>query len=124
MPIADLRKSMEQARDGGYAMPSFNVFDSTTLMAAVEAATERACPLAIAIDESHFVHTDFEGLAAMARQLADRAPIPVSVHVDHIRDPQTVPRAIRAGCSSVLFDGYAMEYEEKVEQTRAAAALA
>ena len=124
MPIADLRKSMEQARDGGYAMPSFNVFDSTTLIAAIEAATERASPIAVAVDESHFSHTDFEGLAAMARQLAEQAPVPVSVHVDHIRDPRTVPRAIQAGCASVLFDGFAMDYEEKVDQTRGIAELA
>jgi ketose-bisphosphate aldolase len=123
MPLADLRKSMEQARDGHYAMPSFNVFDSTTLIAAIEAATERGSPLAVAVDESHFPHTDFEGFVAMARQLAERAQIPVSVHVDHIRDPQTVPRAIQAGCSSILFDGYTLDYEEKVELTRKAAEL-
>lgn len=118
MPIADLRESLNQARSGGYAMPSFNVFDSTTLLAAVAAATKSAVPLSIAMDESHFVHTDFEGMAAMARSLADRAPIPISVHVDHIRNPETIARAIAAGCSSVLFDGYAMEYEEKVRLTR------
>lgn len=118
MPIANLRESMQRARSGGYAMPSFNVFDSTTLIAAVTAATRRGVPLSIAMDESHFPHTDFEGMVAMARSLAERAPIPVSVHVDHIRNPDTVARAIAAGCSSVLFDGYAMEYEEKVRLTR------
>ena len=118
MPIADLRESLKRVRSGGYAMPSFNVFDSTTLIAAVTAATRRGVPLSIAMDESHFVHTDFEGMAAMARSMAERTPIPVSVHVDHIRNPDTVGRAIAAGCSSVLFDGYAMEYEEKVRLTR------
>jgi fructose-bisphosphate aldolase class II len=99
-------------------MPSFNIFDSATLLAAVAAATKRGVPLSIAIDETHFGHTDFEGVVAMARSLAERAPIPVSVHVDHIRKPETIARAISAGCSSVLFDGYAMEYEEKVRLTR------
>jgi fructose/tagatose bisphosphate aldolase len=84
----------------------------------VAAATKRGVPLSIAIDEAHFVHTDFEGIASMARSLAQRAPIPVSVHVDHIRNPETIARAITAGCSSVLFDGYAMEYEKKVRLTR------
>jgi len=118
MPMADLRESLKQARSGGYAMPSFNVFDTTTLLAAVAAATKRGVPLSIAIDEAHFAHTDFEGLVAMTRSLAERAPIPVSVHVDHIRKPETIARAIAAGCSSVLFDGYAMNYEEKVRLTR------
>jgi ketose-bisphosphate aldolase len=118
MPIADLRQSMDQARRGSYAMPSFNVFDSATLLGAVAASVRRGVPLSLAIDEAHFIHTDFEGLVAMARAIAERAPIPISIHVDHIREPQTVARAIRAGCSSILFDGYDMGYEEKVRLTR------
>jgi ketose-bisphosphate aldolase len=118
MPIADLRQSMDQARRGNYAMPSFNVFDSATLLGAVAASVKRGVPLSLAIDEAHFIHTDFEGLVAMAQAIAERAPIPISIHVDHIREPQTVARAIRAGCSSILFDGYGMGYEEKVQLTR------
>ena len=123
MPLADLRRSLERARTGRYAMPSFNVFDSGTLLAAVAAAAEREVPLAVAIDEAHFAHTDFEGFAALARTVAERAPVPVSVHVDHVRHLETVVRAIRSGCSSVLFDGFSLEFDEKVEQTRRVAEL-
>jgi ketose-bisphosphate aldolase len=121
LPLSDLRNSLSLARSGRYAMPSFNVFNAETLLGALDAASHCGAPLALAIDETHIEYMHFEGFVAMARAVAEQASIPISVHVDHVRRNETVTRAVRAGCNSLLFDGFAMNFEDKIRETRAVA---
>lgn len=57
-------------------------------------------------------------IASYVRQLAEKATIPVVLHLDHGRTFESVKVAIDAGFSSVMVDGSSLPYEENVELTR------
>jgi fructose-bisphosphate aldolase class II len=78
----------------------------------------------IAFAASHLQYTDFEATAEAMQVLASRARVPVALHLDHAETLEVVGRALRAGFTSVMFDGYGLSHEEKVRQTRSVTDIA
>ena len=65
-----------------------------------------------------------EPLAALVRQMAEAAPIPVVLHLDHGSDLAQVERALKAVFTSVMLDNSQASYADNVAATRKAVALA
>jgi ketose-bisphosphate aldolase len=120
----NLKPLLEKAKTTGYAVGSFNVFNMESLLGIVDAATRKRAPVIVAIGENHMENLDLESFMPMALELARRAPIPVALHLDHARSIEVISRALRAGFSSVMYDGYQLPYAEKVEDTRLVVRLA
>ena len=124
MPRVSVLPLLARARERKYIVPSFNVFNLDTALAVTSVAERERSPLIIAVAESHFEYTDFEILAGALRDLADRATVPVVLHLDHAETLDIVARAFRAGFTSFQFDGYGLPFEERVRQTRSVVDLA
>jgi ketose-bisphosphate aldolase len=56
-------------------------------------------------------------LAPVIRAAADKASVPVCFHLDHGPHEQAVQRALRWGCSGIMYDGSIHSYDENVEMT-------
>ncbi len=65
-----------------------------------------------------------EPLAAACVQIAERASVPIALHLDHASELELCRRAVAAGFSSVMFDPAGAGYDENVAATRQAAAWA
>ena len=63
-------------------------------------------------------------LGAMMRNMAEKASVPVAVHLDHGFTFEQVKLAIDSGFSSVMFDGSQLPFAENLEQTCRAAEYA
>jgi fructose-bisphosphate aldolase class II len=50
--------------------------------------------------------------------MADEAPVPVALHLDHCPEREWITACLEAGWSSVLFDGSLLDVEENTRQTR------
>ncbi len=120
----NLKPLLVDARSNGYAVGSFNVFNMESLLGIIDAAVQKQSPVIVAITESHMEYLDLESFMPMARELARRAPVPVGLHLDHARSLEVISRALRAGFSSVMYDGYQLPYETKVEDTKLVVRLA
>ena len=57
-------------------------------------------------------------------ELARKAKIPVCVHLDHGETLEYLQRALELGFTSVMYDGSVLGYQENVENTKKAVALA
>jgi ketose-bisphosphate aldolase len=124
MPLVSVMPLLAQAREERYIVPSFNVYNLETAFAVLSAAEAERSPLIVAVAEAHFPTTDFEILAAALRTLADRAKMPVVLHLDHAETLDIIARAMRAGFTSFQFDGYGLPFEERMRQTRSVVDLA
>ncbi len=114
---------MKKARDGGYAVGAFNTNNLEITKAIFNAASQEQSPIILAVSPSAAKYAGMENLVAMARIAAEETGVPVSVHLDHGTDFEHLIHSIRAGFSSIMFDGSKHPYEENVRLTAEAVKL-
>jgi tagatose 1,6-diphosphate aldolase GatY/KbaY len=119
MAIATAREILLEATEDRYAVGAFNVTNLIQLEAVVEAAVDRKAPLIIqtSVTPSKFLGKDV--LVAIFRTLAESAPIPIALHLDHCKDVDYCKRCADAGYTSVMIDASRESFEENVRQTKA-----
>jgi len=117
----DLLKA-EQAT--GTAVAAFTVYTLESIRAVVDAAETCERPVLMSVGSSSYRVTGARELAAAALAAAERASVPVGVHLDHCTDEDEITRAIELGYSSVMYDGSALPFDENLERTAAVVARA
>jgi ketose-bisphosphate aldolase len=125
MPLVGGRELLAEAERGGYAVAGFNVSNLELALGVLDAAEDRRAPVLLQFNPSNLEH--FAGVdvaAATARALAERATVPVALHLDHGPDIALLRAACRAGFTSLMFDGSTTPLERNIRDTRAAYALA
>lgn len=122
--IVTLRELLPAAAVGGYAVPCFNVFGNEEAVAIVAAAQalERGVILACNKEMAEFMGV--EGFFGMVSHAAKSASVPVCVHLDHCDDEARVVQALKAGFSSVMFDGSQLPLAQNISRTAAMAKIA
>jgi tagatose 1,6-diphosphate aldolase GatY/KbaY len=106
------------------AVPAFATYNLEMVQAVVAAAEQTGQPVIILAGSSHFNHAGRSALISIALQAARNSTATIGVHLDHCRDLAEIEQCVRAGYSSVMVDGSHLPFEDNVELTRAAAALA
>ena len=106
------------AREGRYAVPAFNAENMEMVQAIVSAAESVRSPVMIQTTMPTVKYLGEDMAVAMVKTAADRATVPVALHLDHCTSFDAVMRALWAGYTSVMFDGSKMPFEENVALTR------
>jgi len=115
VPMGELLKD---ALEHKYAVGAFDVPSLETVEAVLEAAVGNSSPVIVAIPESFCRDVRFETLVGCAREQALPLKVPVAIILDHGRSYESCIRALRAGMTSVMFDGSSLPYGENVAITR------
>ena len=118
MPLVNVSVLLKDALQRGYAVGSFNMVGFEFLNGILEAAEEENSPVILNIAEVHLPHMQVEQFVPAALHSAQRAGVPVAVHLDHGLHFDTVIKAIRWGFSSVMYDGSAGSFEENLETAK------
>ncbi len=113
---------MQEARENGYALGAFNVYNLEGVRAVVAAAEMERSPAIIQIHPSAFRHGGIP-LVSLCLAAAREASVPMAVHLDHSNSPDDIRAALAAGLTSVMADGSGLSYAENVAFTREMAAL-
>ena len=118
MPIVDAKKMLLKATGEKYAVGAFNVTNLIQLEAVVEAATERNAPLIIqtSVTPSKFLKP--EVISAIYRTIADSAPIPICLHLDHCTEVAYCKTCADAGYTNIMIDASKHDYRENIRQTK------
>jgi fructose-bisphosphate aldolase class II len=106
------------AKRGAYAVGAFNIQNLESLLAVVEAAVEEKSPVIVAVTPSALKYGGLKYLTALVKVAAENAPVPMSLHLDHGEDVETVRKCLEAGFTSVMIDGSHLPFEENVALTR------
>ena len=109
---------LQDAQRGKYAVAAFNVYNLETVQAAIKVAEKESQPVIIALGERYFSTVDVEGFSAMVKAMAEKTSIPVSLHLDHAYEKESIIRAIRCGFTSVMYDGSKYELEQNIHHTK------
>jgi len=112
--VSDGRSLIRQAFDGRYAMPAFNVSSLEMGRACIEAAEEERAPIILQTYPGDLEQATPHVFAAMVRALAEEASVPVMLHLDHGDGLERAMACLRAGYSSVMFDGDELPLEENI----------
>lgn len=108
----------------GYAVGAFNIQNLETLSAVVEASTEERSPVIVAVTPSTIKYAGLEYLARMVKTAAESVTVPMSLHLDHGKNIETVSKCIDAGFTSVMIDGSHLNFEENIALTKYVTRLA
>jgi fructose-bisphosphate aldolase class II len=106
------------ACEKGYAVGAFNITNLETALAVSEAAVDEKSPAIVAVTPSAIKYAGLPYLSKIVRLAADFSPVPMSLHLDHGEDYDTVSKCIAAGFTSVMIDGSHLKFEENITLTR------
>jgi fructose-bisphosphate aldolase class II len=112
--LVTLKEILAKADEENYAVGAFNSPTLETARAAIEAAEELQVPVILSHAEVHFEITPLEIMGPILVHLAEKACVPVAVHLDHSSSLDSVKRAVDIGFSSVMIDASHMSFEENV----------
>lgn len=118
MPLEYLSRMYERATRENYAIGQFNVSNLEFVQAAVGAAVELNAPVILATSSSAIKYAGIETLVAMVRSVADRAPVPVALHLDHGEDLAQAELCMKHGYTSVMIDASHAPLEENIRISR------
>lgn len=125
MPLIGARELLAAAERGGYAVPGFNVSNVEMLLGVLDAAEARRASIFVQFNPSNYRHIGGLNVAArLVRTLAERAPVPLALHLDHGPSLPVLREAIVAGFTSLMFDGSTFPLERNQRETMQAFAAA
>lgn len=109
-----LKKAMKE----NYIVPAFNFANFEILRGLLLSVEETGSPMILQISESamnYFTDDILSGIIAGVR----KKKLPISFHLDHGKNMESVKRAIKIGCDSVMIDGSTLSFKENVKLTKA-----
>ena len=113
---------LNRARQGGYAIGAFNVYNLEGARAVVAAAETERSPAMLQILPTALKHGG-PPLVALCLTAARDASVPMSVHLDHSPSADDIQAALDVGLTSVMADGSHLPYSDNVAFTRRMADL-
>ncbi len=116
--IARLDGLLAGAVAEGRAIAGFNVFGLDEAIEVVAAAERVGAPVILMTNKEIVRSIPVEVLGPALRAVAERASVPVGVHLDHTYEFPLIYRAVAAGYTSVMFDGSQLPFAENVARTK------
>ena len=114
MTIVNAKEMMLRASAEKYAVGAFNITNLIQMEAVVETAANMKAPLIIqtSVAPSKFLKPNI--LAGIYQTLAEEAPIPICLHLDHCTDVDYCKTCADAGYTNIMIDASKQAFEENI----------
>ncbi len=124
--LVSLKEILKIADAKNCAIGSFNTPNLESMQAVISAAEELKQPVIIMHAQIHeeMGLCRMEEIAPIMLFMADRASVPVCVHLDHGTDLDYISKGLELGFTSVMYDGSALDIKENYANTCIAVELA
>lgn len=106
------------AQAGGYAVGAFNAENMEMVQAIIAAAEEIKAPVMIQTTPSTVKYASLALYLANVKAEAEKASVPVCIHLDHGSSFELAMQALRTGYTSIMIDGSHSVFEENIELTK------
>ena len=118
MSIVNAKEIMIPAAKEGWAVGAFNITDLLQFEAVIDAAIEKKAPVIVqtSVKPSQFLGTQM--MVNIYRTLAESAPVPVCLHLDHSTSIDYCKKCADAGYTNIMIDASKQSYEENIRQTK------
>jgi len=124
MKFTPMKKLLEKALLGGYAVPSFCVWNLETMETVLRTAVRMSAPVIIMGGPGEFPLVKPWALAGAAGMLRRKYKIPMALHLDHGDSLEIVRDCLEAGFSSVMLDFSAKSFPENAAALKTVVAMA
>ena len=121
MSLVTTKELLLDAQKNGYAVGAFNVENMEMVQAVVAAAEELHAPVILQTTPSTVKYADPEYYFANVKVAAEKASVPVAMHLDHGDSFELAMRAYRAGYTSIMIDGSHGTLEENIALSKSVA---
>ena len=118
MSIVNALEITREAAKGGYAVGAFNITSINQMQGVVEAAIEKNAPLIIQASVSPSKFLKPEVIVAVYRILANQAPVPICLHLDHCTEVEYCKKLADVGYTNIMIDASKQPFEENIRQTK------
>ena len=118
--LVSAKEMLEKAKAGHYAVGQFNINNLEWTKSILLTAEELQSPVILGVSEGAGKYmTGFGTVAAMVKAMHDELGItvPVALHLDH-GTYEGCYKCIKAGFTSIMFDGSHYPIDENVEKTK------
>ncbi|AEE95472.1 class II fructose-1,6-bisphosphate aldolase [Mahella australiensis] len=116
--LVNTREMLDKAREKGYAIGAFNMSNMEILQAIVQAAEIENAPVIVQASQAALKYAGVDYIEAMGKLAAQKASVPVAIHLDHGTDFNLIMLCIRHGFTSVMIDGSKYQFEENIAITK------
>ncbi|MDO3680700.1 class II fructose-1,6-bisphosphate aldolase [Paenibacillus ehimensis] len=118
MPLVSMNEFLPKAKANKFAVGQFNMNNLEFAQAITEAAEELKSPFIFGVSEGALKYMGIEFTVAIAEAAAKKSGLPIALHLDHGSSFEVAMKCIRAGFSSVMFDGSHYSFEENIRLTK------
>ena len=118
--LVSAKDMLEKAREGKYAVGQFNINNLEWTKSVLLTAEELKSPVILGVSEGAGKYmTGFKTVSAMVKAMMEELNItvPVALHLDH-GSYEGCYKCIKAGFTSIMFDGSHYPIEENIEKTK------
>lgn len=122
--LVNTKEMFEQARKGNYGIPATNFIDLDSARTFVAVAQEQNKPLILPFAQAHKEYISLEEAALIGKYLAEKANVPVALHLDHGEDFEFIQQAIDLGFTSVMIDASKESLADNIAITKKVVAYA
>lgn len=122
--LVNTKEMLIRANKRNYAIPSPDFCNMNMVRDYVEVAEELNKPIILAYSEAMQSALSLEDAYFIGRYYADKATVPVALHIDHGKSLEFVKKAIDLGFTSVMIDASADNLDENIRKTREITAYA
>ncbi len=116
--LVNFNEMLADAQAKHYGIGCINTPNRTYLRALIDAAEEVNIPLIIDHAEVHDPLIPLEDVAKDMVEYAEKAKVPVAVHVDHGESMGFIMRGVNNGFTSVMYDCSKLPFEENVRRVK------
>lgn len=118
MAIVDAKQMLLKATVEKYAVGAFNCTNLIQMEAVVEAAVELKAPLILQASVAPSKFLSPQVIGTIYKTLAESAPIPICLHLDHCNDVEFCKVCADAGYTNIMIDASKQEFSENIRQTK------
>lgn len=118
MAFVTTEQMMALADKGGYAIGAFNVENMEMVMAVIKAAEQMGSPVILQTTPSTVKYAGLALYHANVKAAAEKAKVPVALHLDHGNSYELAIQAMYTGYTSVMIDGSKEPFEDNIALTK------
>lgn len=117
MALVSMTELLQKAQKGHYAVGAFNCNNMEIVQAIVAAAEAENAPVIIQASQGAIKYAGIEFISGLTKLAAEKANVPIALHLDHGTSFEQVMQCVRNGFSSVMIDGSKLQLEDNIALT-------
>ncbi|MBI4805482.1 MAG: class II fructose-1,6-bisphosphate aldolase [Desulfovibrio sp.] len=118
MPLVSPKEMFKKAYAGGYAVGAFNVNNMEIVQGIIAAGNQERSPLILQVSAGARKYAGENYIMKLMEAAMVDTDLPVVLHLDHGQNFEICEMVIKAGFTSVMYDGSHLPFEENIAQTK------